>query len=80
MLSCPLQEEFEVRRARLLELGKDERLSERVWRTVKGPSDDDKMSLNDLMRLWKGAFHNDLPTFRASVHPTLLRSAICTIC
>ena len=51
-----VQAELEASRARLTALGKDERLSERVWRTVKPPGDD-MMSLHDLMRAWKGACH-----------------------
>ena len=50
-----MQAECQAMQARSAAIGKDEALSERIWRTTssKGLSES-KTSLNDLLRAWKG--------------------------
>ena len=78
-MGCPVQAECQARKTRVLALGDDERLSERIWRTVdaKGPSDG-KTSLNDLMRAWKGAYL-DHRSFKPLRVPHALMMSLTTL-
>jgi len=75
-----VQAEVQASRARVSALDKDERLDERVWRTIKPPGDE-KMSLNDLMRAWKGACHGDSCLKPLCLPPALhVESCHVTVC